>query len=130
MPTTDLGPTQTTALQALDVVADGLERIRDHIQSALQLAERLQHDYHGDPAERAAVASLTETGHLARLWRGFLGELEYASDKVKGTQFDLDVLEDKLDSDQSANPDNTLDNSDSDTPELRPAAVIIPFPGA
>ena len=124
-----MSATQPTALETISIIADGIDRARDHLECALQFAERLQHDHRVDPVERAAVEQLTAHGRTAALWRDLLAEIEDAGDRLDGAQFDLGVLEERLDQDGVLDPDDDAqDDVDDDSPELRPAAAVIPFP--
>ena len=89
-----MSATQPTALETISIIADGIDRARDHLECALQFAARLQHDHRVDPVERAAIEQLTAHGRT----------------------------------DGVLDPDDDQEDVDDDTPELRPAAAVIPFP--
>jgi hypothetical protein len=116
---------QRTTLELLAVLASSLDRVKDHIQQACQLTERLQYDYHANPL-RLAIALIAATER----WRELCAELEDASDEIGGAKFELDELEERLEQDDAPDPADAFDDPDEDTPERRPAAAVIPFRGA
>jgi hypothetical protein len=70
-------------------IATEVERARRHVVQARAIAGSLQHDYRGDPRDRAIIALLTHDGRMAELWRDLLAQLEVADERLGEVARDL-----------------------------------------
>jgi hypothetical protein len=108
-----------TETERLAGVAAELGHALRSIALALEIVTSLQHDYRGDPRERAAIALLSHSGRMAELWHDLRAELEVAEGRLSSVVMDLDIV--MYDALAEGEPD--LNGTDA---QSRPT-VVIPF---